>query len=65
MAVVAGSATLLAASLLVVTPPPASAAGTVRVLDYNFCGAICNDGVVNRPGPNNDVAEDVRNRIVA
>lgn len=46
-------------------PPPAQAAETVRVLDYNFCGAICNQGVINRPGPNNDVAEDVRNRIVA
>jgi endonuclease/exonuclease/phosphatase family metal-dependent hydrolase len=35
------------------------------VLDYNFCGAICNKGVVNRPGNNNDVVEDIRNRVVA
>jgi endonuclease/exonuclease/phosphatase family metal-dependent hydrolase len=34
------------------------------VLQYNFCGAICNKGVVARPGNNNDVVEDIRNRIV-
>ncbi len=34
-------------------------------MDFNFCGAICNKGVVARAGGNNDVVEDIRNRIVA
>jgi hypothetical protein len=65
VATVVSTAALAMASGLVAVPAPAKAAEAVRVLDYNFCGAICNNGVVDRPGNNNDVVEDVRNRIVA
>lgn len=65
VAAVVGTATLAVASGLVVTPPPARAADTVRVMSFNFCGAICNKGVVAKVGNNNDVVEDIRNRIVA
>lgn len=65
VAVALSTAALALASSFVAAPAPAEAAAPVRVLDYNFCGAICNKGVVNRPGNDNDVAEDVRNRIVA
>jgi len=34
-------------------------------MTYNFCGAICNKGVVSKPGNNNDVVEDIRNRILS
>lgn len=60
-----GAATLAVASGLVIAPPPARAADTVRVMTYNFCGAICNKGVVARAGGSNDVVEDIRNRILA
>ena len=60
-----GVAALVVASGLVVDTPPARAADNVRVMQYNFCGAICNKGVVARAGANNDVVEDIRNRIVA
>ena len=47
---------------------PASAGArepeVVRVKQFNFCGVICNDGVVDKPGRNNDVVEDIRNRIL-
>jgi endonuclease/exonuclease/phosphatase family metal-dependent hydrolase len=33
-------------------------------MDFNICGAICNKGVVDKPGAGNDVVEDVRSRIV-
>lgn len=46
-----------------VNPTPAEAAGPVRVLSYNICGASCNNGVIDKAGSNNDVVEDVRNRI--
>jgi len=59
------TAVLGAASGVTIAPPAAQAAVSVRVLQYNFCGAICNHGVVARPGNNNDVVEDIRNRIVA
>ena len=65
VAAAVSTAALAVASGFVAVPAPAEAAAPVRVLDYNFCGAICNKGVVNRAGDNNDVAEDVRNRIVA
>jgi hypothetical protein len=65
VAAVVSTAALAVASGFVVTPPPAEAAATVRVLDFNFCGAICHKGVIDRPGSNNDVVEEVRNRIVA
>jgi endonuclease/exonuclease/phosphatase family metal-dependent hydrolase len=55
----------MVASGLVIAPRPAEAAGSVRVMSYNFCGAICNKGVVTKAGPNNDVVEDIRNRVVA
>jgi hypothetical protein len=44
---------------------PAEAAGPVRVMHFNICGAICNRGVVDTPGGGNDVVEDVRVRILA
>lgn len=50
--------------LVSLRPRPAAAAATIRVMQYNICGAICNHGVVARPGPSNDVVDDVRNRIV-
>jgi endonuclease/exonuclease/phosphatase family metal-dependent hydrolase len=65
VAAAVGTVTLLAASGLVGAPAPAAAEEPVRVMQYNFCGAICNDGVVNRPGWGNDVVEDIRQRIVA
>jgi endonuclease/exonuclease/phosphatase family metal-dependent hydrolase len=34
-------------------------------MQFNFCGAICNKGVVNRPGSGNDVVEDITSRIVS
>lgn len=48
-----------------VGPRPATAAESVRVMQYNFCGAICNKGMVTKSGSHHDVVEDVRNRIVA
>ncbi|MGH9011960.1 MAG: hypothetical protein ACRDYF_19245, partial [Acidimicrobiia bacterium] len=45
-------------------PNPAAASTPVRVLHFNICGAICNHGVVDKPGGGNDIVDDVRNRIV-
>ena len=64
-AAVFSAVTLVVASGLVIAPRPAEAAGSVRVISYNFCGAICNKGVVAKAGANNDVVEDIRNRVVA
>lgn len=64
-AAMVSAVTLLVTSGFVLAPRPAEAAGSVRVMQYNFCGAICNKGVVARAGVNNDVVEDIRNRIVA
>ena len=47
----------LAGSLLVVEPERAAASATVKVMQFNICGAICNDG-------GNGVLGDVRNRVV-
>jgi endonuclease/exonuclease/phosphatase family metal-dependent hydrolase len=44
---------------------PAAAAETVRVMQFNFCGTICNKGVVAKAGNNDDVVDDIRNRILA
>jgi hypothetical protein len=63
--VAVATAVLVLGSGLVVGTQPAVADGTVRVMQYNICGAICNDGVVAKAGSNNDVVEDVRNRILA
>lgn len=63
-ATVVTAAVALAAGLGAV-PHPAEAAEQVRVMQYNVCGSICNKGVVSRAGSNNDVVEDVRNRILA
>jgi endonuclease/exonuclease/phosphatase family metal-dependent hydrolase len=60
-----GAVALVLGAVPVVAPRPASAAGPVRVMQFNFCGAICNKGVVDRAGSNNDVVEDIRNRIVS
>ena len=65
MAAIFSAVTLVVASGLVIAPRPAEAAGSVRVMSYNFCGAICNHGVVAKPGANNDVVEDIRNRVLA
>lgn len=64
-AAVVWTASLVAASGLVITPRPAEAAGRLRVMSYNFCGAICNKGVVAKPGASNDVVEDIRHRVAA
>lgn len=64
-AAVVSAVTLVVAGGYVIAPPAAEAAGSVRVMQYNFCGAICNVGVVAKAGANNDVVEDIRNRIVA
>lgn len=54
----ATAALLLAAATIFTTgATPAAASGTVKVMDFNICGAICNHG---RYG----VVEDVRNRVL-
>jgi endonuclease/exonuclease/phosphatase family metal-dependent hydrolase len=55
---------LVAGGLFTAEAKPAEAATPVRVLHFNICGAICNHGVVDKPGGGNDVVEDVRNRIL-
>jgi endonuclease/exonuclease/phosphatase family metal-dependent hydrolase len=65
MSVAMGATALLLATGLTTGPRPAAAAGPVRVMQFNFCGAICNTGVVDKPGNHNDVVEDIRNRIVS
>ncbi len=68
-------ARLLAAAIsaLVIGPVPlgeapsavaAREAEPVRVKQFNFCGVICNDGVIDKPGRNNDVVEDIRNLVL-
>jgi endonuclease/exonuclease/phosphatase family metal-dependent hydrolase len=52
---------LAAATSFTTGAGPAAAAGTVRVMQFNICGAICNQGVIDGSGA--DVVEDVRNRI--
>ena len=59
-----GTAAFVLATGLTAGPRPAAAAGPVRVMQSNICGAICNKGVVARAGDHNDVVEDTRNRIV-
>jgi endonuclease/exonuclease/phosphatase family metal-dependent hydrolase len=52
------AALLLAAATVFTTgAEPAAASGTVRVMDFNICGAICNHGGYG-------VVEDVRNRVL-
>jgi endonuclease/exonuclease/phosphatase family metal-dependent hydrolase len=62
---IVGTAALVVNPGFVPGARPAAAAEPVRVMQYNVCGAICNGGVVTKPGSDNDVVEDVRNRIVA
>ena len=57
------AALLLAGAVFMVEAEPAAAAGTVRVMDFNICGSICNNGVIDKPGAL-DIVEDVRNRVV-
>lgn len=59
------TAVAMVGSGLIAGTRPAVADGSVRVMQYNVCGAICNKGVVSRAGNNNDVVEDIRTRIVA
>lgn len=63
----------LLTAVLIMTPGPAAAAVAagparparpVRVMQFNFCGSICNKGTIDRPGDHNDVVEDIRDRIV-
>lgn len=35
----------------------------LRFLAFNMCGGICNDGTVDRPGPDNDVVEHVASTL--
>lgn len=57
---------IVATTLFVVAPAErAAAAGPVRGLQFNFCGAMCNYGVIDKPGSDNDVVEDIYNRILA
>ncbi len=61
----ATAALLLAAATFFTTgAEPAAATGPVRVMHFNICGAICNHGVVDKPGAGNDIVEDVRNRVI-
>jgi endonuclease/exonuclease/phosphatase family metal-dependent hydrolase len=61
-----GVVVLLAGAPLTAGAGRASAAArTVRVMQFNFCGAVCNKGVVNKPGSGNDVVEDITSRIVS
>lgn len=62
-ALVASVALLLAGESFTRRARPAAAATPVRVIQYNICGVLCSHGVIDRPGPNNDIVEDVRNRI--
>lgn len=62
--VAAGAALLIASGTVTLRPLPAEAATPVRVIQYNICGSICHHGVIDRPGPNNDIVEDVRNRVL-
>jgi endonuclease/exonuclease/phosphatase family metal-dependent hydrolase len=61
--IAAGAASFLAGTALT-GAPPAAAAGTVRVMQFNICGAICNHGVIDKAGSDNDVVDDVLRRIV-
>jgi hypothetical protein len=63
MILAAGAALFLAAAALVNAAPPAAAAGPVRVMQFNMCGAMCNHGAVDKAGAGNDVVEDVRARV--
>jgi hypothetical protein len=60
----AGAALLLAGATLTTGAEPAVAAGPVRVMHFNICGAICNHGVVAKVGGGNDIVDDARRRIV-
>ena len=56
---------LLAGALLFTADPErAAASGSVRVMQFNICGSICNHGMIDKPGAGNDIVEDVRNRVV-
>ncbi|MDQ1498113.1 MAG: hypothetical protein QOI86_1453 [Actinomycetota bacterium] len=59
----AGAALFLAAAALVTAAAPAAAAGPVRVMQFNMCGAMCNHGAVDKAGAGNDVVDDVRGRV--
>jgi hypothetical protein len=58
------AAALVAVAALTAGAPPASAAGPVRVMQFNICAVDCNRGVVDKPGGGNDIVEDVRSRVV-
>ena len=61
----ATAALLLVGAPLTIGARPAAAAGSVRVMHFNICGAICNKGVVAKVGGGNDIVDDARSRIVA
>ena len=54
----------VAAVALTTGAPPATAAGPVRVLQFNICGAMCNAGVIGKVGAGKDIVDVVRSRIV-
>ena len=56
---------LLVGAAFLLTPVPAGAAGPVRVMHFNICGAICNRGVADKLGGGNDIVDDARVRILA
>ena len=58
-------ALLMVGATLTTGAGAAAAAGPVRVMHFNICGAICNHGVVARTGGDNDIVDDARRRIVA
>lgn len=60
-----GVALVMVGGIVTVRAQPAMAATTVRVIQYNICGVLCHHGVIDRPGGNNDIVEDVRNRILS
>jgi endonuclease/exonuclease/phosphatase family metal-dependent hydrolase len=62
--ITAGAVLFLAGTNLTTSAPPATAAGPVRVMQFNICAADCNRGVFDKVGGGNDVVEDVRARIL-
>jgi len=59
------AALLLVGATFFASQVPANAAGPVRVMHFNICGAICNRGLITKAGAANDIVDDARVRILA
>ena len=60
--VATGAALLLAVTALTICAGQAAAAGPVRVMQFNICGAQCNHGMIGKAG-GGDIVDDVLHRI--